>query len=273
MLNCGNVLARVFFENIQFISLIELPHRASTKATSSPLDEPIPTNSEPPIAFIQQAQDNVIASTSDTVTNPDNLDEIIKKRLETLKQDRLTNRNMKTSDTDIAIRIANLKGLDYKPAGNTADPSLLLSTDQRTDQEKIQDLVKQFMAETNLDDAVDPIRDIEKRLAILKGTNLDSNTATAANENSNSEDDDDTKVKKLVSKYLDEAALPVAAGGSEGTEPATLSSEEKEYLDSMDVTKQQDELPWCTICNEDADLRYEGDLFCKACYKEIKEDE
>lgn len=244
---------------------------SKNSTSSSPLDEPIPAEAKPPISvFTQQAHE--IASTSDT--DPSNLDEIIKKRLETLKQDRLTNRNPVTSDADIAIRIANLKGLEYNPASNNADRTLLLSTDQRTDQEKIQDLVKQFMAETNLDEAVDPIRDIERRLAILKGTNVDGQTQIAATETtSDNEDDDETKVKKLVSKYLDEAALPAAEGGSSGPEQPALSPEEKEYLASIDVTKQQEELPWCTICNEDADLRYEGDLFCKACYKEIREDE
>lgn len=239
--------------------------------TSSPLDEPIPADGPPiPAAFLKDAQDGLIASTSDT--DPSNLDEMIKKRLESLKQDRLTNRNQMTSDTDIAIRIANLKGVEYQPASNNVDRTLLLSTDQRTDQEKIRDLVKQFTAETNLDEAADPIRDIEKRLAILKGTNVDGKTEIAATTSDN-EDDDEIKVKKLVSKYLDEAALPVADVGPSDPGQATLSPEEKEYLDSIDVTKQQEELPWCTICNEDADLRYEGDLFCKACYKEIKEDE
>lgn len=244
----------------------------SIQVISSPLDEPIPADGKPPIpAFVQQAQENLPASTSDT--DPSNLDEEIKKRLETLKQDRLTNRYPMTTDADIAIRIANLKGLDYNPASNSADRTLLLSTDQRTDQEKIQDLVKQFTAETNLDESADPIRDIEKRLAILKGTNVDGNTKIATEKTSDNEDDDETKVKKLVSKYLDEASLPVADGASSGPEQIALSPEEKEYLDSIDVTKQQEELPWCTICNEDADLRYDGDLFCKACYKEIKEDE
>lgn len=230
------------------------------------MDEPIPNDVKPPIqAFIQQSQESSIATTYDA---DQSIDETIKIRLETLKQDRLTNRNPMSSDTDIAIRIANLKGLEYKPP--STDPSLLMSTDQRTDQEKIQDLVSQFMAEANLDEAADPIRDIEKRLAILKGTNIDGKSEITATTETASyiEDDDDTKVKKLVSKYLDEAIE-----GTSDPEKVVLSAEEKEYLDSIDVTKQQDELPWCTICNEDADLRYEGDLFCKACYKEIKDDE
>lgn len=245
----------------------------SKTSTSSPLDEPIPADGQPPISvFIQKTQESSIPSTSDT--DPNNLDEMIKKRLETLKQDRLTNTNPMSTDADIAIRIANLKGMEYNPASNSADRTLLLSTDQRTDQEKIKDLVKQFMAESSLDEAADPIRDIERRLAILKGSNVDGNPEIAATKKtSDNEDDDETKVKKLVSKYLDEVSLPLADGGSSGPEQAPLSPEEKEYLDSIDVTKQQEELPWCTICNEDADLRYDGDLFCKACYKEIKEDE
>lgn len=235
------------------------------------MDEPVPLKEDQLLpAFVQQ----IPVAAPETNTEPNDLDELIRKRLQTLQQDRHTDGISKSTDTDIAIRVANLKGLQYNSSNINSDPTLLLSTDKRTDEEKVQDLVKQFMAETNLDEAADPIRDIERRLAILKGSNR-TNEKTRTEPNADDEDDDETKIKKLVTKYLDDAALPVADDdGASGGEPhVALSPEEKEYLDSIDTTNQQEELPWCTICNEDANLRYEGDLFCKACYKEIKEDE
>jgi len=39
--------------------------------------------------------------------------------------------------------------------------------------------------------------------------------------------------------------------------------------------KMEDELPWCELCNEDAQLRCiecDGDLYCRRCWKETHQD-
>lgn len=43
------------------------------------------------------------------------------------------------------------------------------------------------------------------------------------------------------------------------------------YCISQPSVEQEDELPWCTICNEDARLRClgcDGDLYCLSCFKQ-----
>lgn len=199
------------------------------------------------------------------------VDEIIKNRLLVLKEDRLVNRITRSvTDEDIAIRIANLKGVTY--SNSAKKDSTILMTDKRTDEQKIKDILHQFMDESSLDRAADPCLDIERRLAKLKGNDEPSSSVPGTIENvAKSDDEDETEdetIKKLVKKYLAEATLPSEAGSD-----PTLTAEEKEFIDSIDVTKEQKELPWCVICNEDATLRYQGDLFCKDCYKEVKEED
>ncbi|XP_037024659.1 abscission/NoCut checkpoint regulator [Bradysia coprophila] len=190
------------------------------------------------------------------------LDEVIRNRLISLKEDRLNSKTNSQSFADIAIRVSNLKGIAHKEHSNK---DILLNMDTRTDEEKTRDLVKQFLEERSLDEQSDPIKDIERRLAALKGCSSSDDMKADANKESDS--DDETKVKKLVSKYLDEAALPDAN--------IELTPEEQEFVKNAEGKKDKDleELPWCTICNEDAELRYQGDLFCKQCYKEIKEED
>lgn len=113
----------------------------------------------------------------------------------TLKDDRLNSKTDKTSFADIAIRVSNLKGIAHKEYSNK---EVLLNLDTRTDEEKTRDLVKQFMEESALDEQSDPIKDIERRLAALKGSSSSDDMKVDADKESDS--DEEVKVKKIVSK-------------------------------------------------------------------------
>lgn len=232
---------------------------------SLPIDSPIPFDL-PPIVDVQP-------TTNDSAPNA-NVDEAIKQRLTKLKEDRLQleNQTARVSDQDIAIRVANLKGERFVDTSN--DRTVLLAVDNRSDQQKSNDLVAQFMSEAKLDEDADPIRDIERRLAALKGeTDRERIVNPKADgggipDDSGSENDED-HVKRLVGRYLEEAALE-PSGANDGV---VLTAEEREFVESIPKAPDQQELPWCVICNEDATIRYEGDLFCRECYREVREDE
>lgn len=112
-----------------------------------------------------------------------------------MKEDRLNSKTNTTSFADIAIRVSNLKGIAHKEHSNK---DILLNVDTRTDEEKTRDLVKQFLEETSLDEQSDPIKDIERRLAALKGSSSSDDMKVDVNKESDS--DEEVKVKKIVSK-------------------------------------------------------------------------
>lgn len=124
------------------------------------------------------------------------LDEEIRKRLITLKDERLNAKTNSASFADIAIRVSNLKGIVHKEHSNK---DILLNLDTRTDEEKTRDLVKQFLEERSLDEQSDPIKDIERRLAALKGSSS-TGDGVKVDENQESDSDEEEKVKKIVNK-------------------------------------------------------------------------
>ena len=75
-------------------------------------------------------------------------------------------------------------------------------------------------------------------------------------------------------QYVDEVRLPTTASSDNDL----LLTEEVQSQPSQSAASREatEELPWCTICNEDAALRCQscdGDLFCKDCFKECHQDD
>ncbi|KAG5670525.1 hypothetical protein PVAND_000783 [Polypedilum vanderplanki] len=171
---------------------------------------------------------------------------------------------------DIHRRLANLKGVDYKP-----EPAnkILFSTDTRSEQEKIDDLLTQFFEEKNIDaqSSTNDIKsgtvdDIERRLAALRGQDIDK-LKTQIDQDA-PEETEQEEIDRTLLQYVEEAKLP----------DFTLDTDEKEFLNSIpknDDKKSIEELPFCEICNEDAVLRCLEceNLFCHSCFLEFHDEE
>ncbi|XP_055903291.1 abscission/NoCut checkpoint regulator [Eupeodes corollae] len=211
---------------------------------------------------------------SDEIT--DNLDLEIQRRLKGLKG----NGDDNLDEESLRLRLCNLQG--FKPK-DYSKKDILLSTDKRTEQEKINDLLKQFVEEKDIDSNVagggttnDPITDIERRLAALRDSDPSDMTkkpTTDANTPSDNEEDDETMLKNIIQRYVDEVRLPTASGSDALLTEEPLQPVATTHPNSTEATE---ELPWCTICNEDAVLRCQscdGDLFCRNCFNECHQDD
>ncbi|XP_053330501.1 abscission/NoCut checkpoint regulator [Spea bombifrons] len=136
---------------------------------------------------------------------------------------------------DIAKRLAVCQGKD--PETVTIDSYKLPDSDEETEEEAIQRILIQLSEETVLDEA--------------SGYNVNPNQSNGKEKSTQAEN----KPKRTEQKV---PAQPLPT-----TKPAAIPSR---HLDSDD-----EELPWCCICNEDATLRChdcDDDLYCKRCFRE-----
>lgn len=191
----------------------------------------------------------------------------IRERLNALKKDNLPE-VPQNADDDIGKRLANLKGVEFKDYSTSN--KVFFTPDTRTEQEKIEDLVKQFVDERTIDNEAEPeasqVNDIERRLAALRGQDLE----TTKKQIEQIEETEEEEAERTMRQYLEEATL----------DDIVLDPDEQELISTIPAAPGQskrdlDELPFCEICNEDATLRcLECDnLFCRSCFKEFHDEE
>lgn len=188
----------------------------------------------------------------------------IRNRLDALKKFDLPESSQ--NDDDIQRRLAELKGVEFKASSNS---KIHFTPDTRSEQEKIDDLLKQFVDENAIDDEAKPeptkagtIEDIEKRLAALRGQDLD----TTKQQIEQTEETEEEETARTMKQYLEEAKL----------EDIVLDPDEQELISSIPgKEKDFEELPFCEICNEDATMRCLDceNLFCVSCFREFHDEE
>lgn len=197
----------------------------------------------------------------------------IRKRLDQLKDQKPADGSDQNLDDDIQQRLANLKGVDFKPQSAT---KVLFSPDARSEQEKIEDLLKQFVEEKEINDQHEPapsqeqpgsIDDIERRLAALRGIDLSKIKEGIEDKSDETEQEE---INRTMLEYLEEAKLP----------DFVADPDEAELIASIPPPpggnkKDLEELPFCEICNEDAVIRCLEceNIFCHRCFLEFHDEE
>ncbi|XP_063803845.1 abscission/NoCut checkpoint regulator isoform X2 [Pseudophryne corroboree] len=135
----------------------------------------------------------------------------------------------------IAKRLATLQGKD--PDKVTLDNCNLYDSDEETEEEAVQRILKQLSEEVILDEA--------------SGYNILPDQSRTV---------DNSRGRQAANKLLpaEMATVPIQPARSAAVKPIQPDSDE-------------DELPWCCICNGDAALRChdcDDDLYCKRCFRE-----
>ncbi|XP_023567305.1 abscission/NoCut checkpoint regulator isoform X2 [Octodon degus] len=209
-------------------------------------------------------------------------DQVIAERLARLRQENKP--KSVPSQAEIEARLASLKDELRGPIPSTQEMETRLAAlqgrvlpsqtsrpahqtpDSRTQAQQTQDLLTQLAAEVAIDE-----RWGRGNSVILQDCCLPD---------SNEDEDEETAIQRVMQQLTEETALDEASGFNF---PVKLASQHqarpwKAEPESLKVQPmaprpetEEEELPWCCICNEDATLRCagcDGDLYCARCFRE-----
>lgn len=119
---------------------------------------------------------------------------------------------------------------------------------------------------------------IAKRLAVLRGQDPERVTLQDYRlPDSDDDEDEETAIQRVLQQLTEEAALDEASGFNSPARSAprpraqACRAEPEAKAKATTPEAEDEELPWCCICNEDATLRCsgcDGDLYCVRCFRE-----
>ncbi|XP_051476180.1 abscission/NoCut checkpoint regulator [Apus apus] len=131
------------------------------------------------------------------------------------------------------------------------------------------------------------ILQVAKRLAVLRGEDPEKVTLeTYTLPDSDEEVAEEEAIRRVLKQLTEEAALDEASGfnippdqtaelGPSQQNPHKKAKQKSQTPATTALARaddsDEDELPWCCICNEDATLRChgcDGDLYCQRCFRE-----
>lgn len=189
-----------------------------------------------------------------------------------------------TEDTDVPLN--NLNKGESTLYGNLDD---LQENVKQLEAEKSR-LLEEAMAELKQDNICqEQVLQMAKRLAALKGEDPDKITAENYKQPESDEETEEESVQRILKQLSEEAAIDEASGYNippELTRPSNTMKQagktkqmpsaappvvtQKPVTVPREPDSDDEELPWCCICNSDATLRChscDGDLFCQRCFR------
>ncbi|GJQ76379.1 hypothetical protein Trydic_g2097 [Trypoxylus dichotomus] len=187
------------------------------------------------------------------------VDQKILDRLEKLKDEK--GRGPPPSEGELRRRLANLKGTNEYVEGPSKP---MLTTDMRTDNQKVDGLLGQFINERGIELAHNPQEKIEARLARLREKGVRPNEGLYISNLHDSGSSSEEEIDRISKKIMDEVALEEKYSRKY---PPSNNCED----DITDETVSP-ELPWCVLCNNDAKYRCldcGSDLYCSLCNTEV----
>ncbi|KAE8739687.1 hypothetical protein FOCC_FOCC014781 [Frankliniella occidentalis] len=166
---------------------------------------------------------------------------------------------------DIAERLNRLK--DRGSSGQT--PPISVKDTKENLQAITLDEIAQLLAQCKMEASASGRQpDLATVVSLEKlRTRLIEQSKEKPNLSSDEDEDDDKAAAKILSRVQAEVDLERSLGVNDGPDDEDVI---------MDEGNDQEELPWCTICNEDAKIRCLGcdrDLYCKSCFQEGHIDE
>ncbi|KAI4493877.1 hypothetical protein M0804_002053 [Polistes exclamans] len=194
---------------------------------------------------------------------------------------------LEPADQEIVDRLRKLKGEDNKvPLPSVEEIKRRLAilkdeepeekkiniqkVDSRTDQEKTDDLIKEYLERLKLTSKNNPDKEIEARLRALQDINNSRSNSTPGHSCNNFDEDDEHAVtKKIIEKALAEAAL-------EKKYEEVGELEEMEVETGTPSDDEDEEKPVCVMCDQTSDLvKCRGcsdDVYCSICFEENHDD-
>ncbi|KAK0161892.1 hypothetical protein PV327_008295 [Microctonus hyperodae] len=209
------------------------------------LDNPV----KPPIIIYKQGRWDKFKAGLDPA------DQAIVDRLRKLKDE--DKRPPPPTTEEIRRRLALLK--DEDP--DQVQPTNIRHVDRRSDQEKSDDLIRQYLETLELSSTSDSTGDMEERLNKLKGINPPKSLSMTPDDDC----DDETVTKKIIEKAIAEAALE-----------AKYDDEELEEMEIEAPKENSDDDSSCVMCEQTKDLVQctgcTGDLYCLICFEDNHDD-
>lgn len=162
------------------------------------------------------------------------------------------------NDDELRRRLAVLKDEDPDANGSSRVTNIY-QVDSRTDQQKTDDLIQEYLEHLELSSSIDPMAKLEARLRALQDRGAKSEQPVDMEDMC----DEENVTKRLISKAIAEASL-------EAKYDADVDEVVDMNVENRTASDEEEEKPSCVMCEQTENLERclgcNGDLFCAVCF-------